>query len=345
MLALCVIFAHSFDLLKKEDPISSALVYVGLGRFAVVGFFLLSGYLITLSWMRSRSLGDFLKRRALRIYPGYIVVCLFCALIVAPRCSYSPAWYWSQFHPLSFFTHIITLRMIDAPAVVTPYMYGNINGALWTIHEEFICYLIVAFLGYLHVFRRRLAIPVLFLLVFGMAAFLGSGGSVVDPSGPQELARMPPLLAAFLLGSCFFLYREKIVFSVRGAALCFALFLILVRWSSLGAVICLPFQAYLLFAFAFSPRIRLHRFAQRGDFSYGAYLYAFPIQVALTYYFPLSLNGWTLFLITTPLTLLCAMLSWNFVEKPFLRRKQSSVPRPPLEEDETLELRFARAEP
>ena len=69
-LALCVIYAHSFFLLGRVDPVSTLLSCTGLGREAVIGFFLLSGYLITMSWTRRRSFGEYLKRRILRIYPA-----------------------------------------------------------------------------------------------------------------------------------------------------------------------------------------------------------------------------------------------------------------------------------
>ena len=41
---------------------------------------------------------------------------------------------------------------------------------------------------------------------------------------------------------------------------------------------------YLLFFFAFHPAFRLHRFGKFGDFSYGVYLYAFPIQQSVMHY-------------------------------------------------------------
>ena len=320
VLALCVIFAHSFDLMKRPDPLSPLILSIGIGGEAVLGFFFLSGYLITMSWMRSHSLVEYLKRRALRIYPGFIVVCLFCGLIAGPLCSYSPAWYWRHFQPGAFLTHIVELRLIAAPSAVTSYSTSDINGSLWTIHEEFLCYLIVALFGSLKLFNRRAAIlsllPLVYVLIFTLTRF----APLLHLNGTGEIFRLPSLLIAFFTGSCFFLYRDKIVYSARGAAICLVGTLGLMHCGYEAGLLSLPFMAYLLFALAFNPRIRLHRFAQHGDFSYGVYLYAMPVQILLLRYFSPSLTPWTLFLLATPLTIFCAVLSWRFVEEPFLRR-------------------------
>lgn len=79
--------------------------------------------------------------------------------------------------------------------------------------------------------------------------------------------------------------------------------------------------SYALFYIAFHPGIRLHNFARYGDFSYGLYLFAFPIQQLLVRYFGAELTPYRLFLTAFPLTLLCAAFSWHFVEKPCLRLK------------------------
>ena len=79
--------------------------------------------------------------------------------------------------------------------------------------------------------------------------------------------------------------------------------------------------AYGLFYTAFSPRLRLQSFAKHGDFSYGLYLYAFPIQQLLVSRFRPVWNAETLTLAAFLLAGLCAVLSWHGVEKRWLRRK------------------------
>ncbi len=57
-------------------------------------------------------------------------------------------------------------------------------------------------------------------------------------------------------------------------------------------------------------RLRVHRF---GDFSYGTYLYAFPIQQTLMHYHAFSTMQ--LMMLSIPLTYIVGLASWHLVEK------------------------------
>ena len=263
---------------------------------------------------------------------------------MGPLASASPASYWTQFHLPDFLAHIVTLRLIASPPVVTPFVTSNINGALWTIHEEFLCYLAVALLGSLGLYNRRAALLTLCVALFGVSLlclrYFFFFASHLRPA--PELMRFPPLLTAFLCGACFFLFQDKIVFTKRGVVLCFAAMAALLRWG-VWPFLWLPFEAYLLFAFAFTPRIRLHHFARYGDFSYGMYLYAYPIQCLLVQHFIPGISAGALFLLTTPLALLCAILSWRFVEQPSLRLAKRPAVRSLPSDEANVESRLAPA--
>ena len=82
--------------------------------------------------------------------------------------------------------------------------------------------------------------------------------------------------------------------------------------------------AYLLLFVAFRPGLAAANFARRGDFSYGLYLYAFPVQMLLARWFRPALTPTGLFLAASAITLGFAFLSWHLVERPFLRLKRSS---------------------
>src|SRR5579875_2465757 len=78
LLALLVLVSHSY-LLGGFDPDPVYVLSGGrlaLGTLAVVGFFFVSGVLITRSFLHSASVWRYLWHRALRILPGYWV-CLF----------------------------------------------------------------------------------------------------------------------------------------------------------------------------------------------------------------------------------------------------------------------------
>lgn len=85
--ALLVIYVHSFSIFNttKKEPIVSFLhLGFGLGEFAVTVFFIISGYLITASYIKSETNFQYFKARVLRIYPGLIVVMLLTAFLVGP---------------------------------------------------------------------------------------------------------------------------------------------------------------------------------------------------------------------------------------------------------------------
>src|SRR3954451_5058370 len=78
VLAILVIASHSFAL-GGFGPDPFGRITEGqhnLGAIAVSLFFLLSGFLITRSVLRSRSVGRFLWHRFLRVFPGYWVCLL-----------------------------------------------------------------------------------------------------------------------------------------------------------------------------------------------------------------------------------------------------------------------------
>ena len=85
-----VLFSHSFPLTgdARAEPIwRLSREQASGGSLAVTIFFVISGYLITLSFERTRSTAAFVVNRALRLLPGLAVVVLFLALIAGPILS------------------------------------------------------------------------------------------------------------------------------------------------------------------------------------------------------------------------------------------------------------------
>ena len=120
---------------------------------------------------------------------------------------------------------------------------------------------------------------------------------------------------------CAWLYRDRIALSTRWLWLHIGI-VTLAAFVVPGLLAILPLSgAVLLFAFAFAPRPNLYQWGLRGDFSYGIYLYAFPVQQLLLQHLNPKMPPLLLFIMAFPLTLACAVASWHGVEKPFLRLK------------------------
>lgn len=331
-LALMVIFSHSYPLLlgsNDSEPVSRATGgQRTAGEIAVDGFFLISGYLIAMSWERSRGLLDYLRKRVLRIYPGFLVAVLFSSLLAGPLLAVDPALYWGQFDPTRFLIDAFNLSGAHAPGMA-------VNGSLWSIRYEFYCYLALGAMGLVGLLRCRplvLAAAVGCSAIYAAQLLLGlkmPGSSLTWLWCYPEF--WPRLAACYLAGACFHLYADRVVLSGRlaivsavGMVAAAALptthaFALLIPW--LGG--------YLLFSLAFTPAGPIRDIARRGDLTYGLYLYAFPVQLLLVHWFRPRLDPIGLFFAASAVTAVLATLSWHLVERPCLRLKR---PRPPARE-------------
>ena len=336
-LAVLVIYSHAFPLglgSEAAEPFLRATHGQATGGgIAVDCFFIMSGFLICASAQRSSGVGSFLKKRVTRIYPGFTVAALLTALFVVPLASARFA--YPLLLPRAGDFLLQTLRLMEftySNAFAGNPFPGVLNGSLWSVSYEFWCYIGVALLLITGVLRSRALVAALFGVswITGIAFrvegwILGGKWLGVVVGVPHFWARLLPL---YLSGMVFYLYRDRIPLSSVLAALS-AFALGIGCFFQAGLAVALPIAgAYLLFWVAFSPSIRLGRAGEFGDFSYGTYLYAFPIQQLLMRQFGHTVSPLVLFAVATPLVLLAAVASWFGVERPFLRparRKETLV--------------------
>jgi peptidoglycan/LPS O-acetylase OafA/YrhL len=95
-LAVAVLYRHSFDLLATghADVVLDLIPpRTHLGRIALCFFMVVSGFLVAQSWTQSHGWRDFLWRRVLRVYPGFIVASGLSVFVAAPLGSPNPAAY------------------------------------------------------------------------------------------------------------------------------------------------------------------------------------------------------------------------------------------------------------
>ena len=278
----------------------------------------------------------------LRIYPAWIVNLLFCVLLVAPLSRPDHHLYLRDPATCQFF---LPLTLQQGPVGLPGVFIFNpfpvwVNGSLWTIPWEVLCYLMVAALGLIGAFRSRTLTLALFaaLLAYnlGLDTRTTSAGGTGPPSFRTSATSWPcsarrPLPGR---GAAVSVSGRRSAFPVLAVGALAALIL-LAWWPPLSPLwpLAYPiFNCYLLFYVAYGSRIALHDFGRRGDLSYGVYLYGFPIQQTLIQHIQHRghvLTPLTLFLTAWPLACFFAMLSWRFVEKPFLKLKASpGRPRP-----------------
>ena len=339
VLALLVILSHSYPLAlgyERTEPFAVlSRGQVTGGHIAVDLFFILSGFLITASYERSSSAASYLRKRVARIYPGFLLLSLLTLLLVVPLAH-------ARIAGTSLAARILnvtgnTLRLAEwqyTGAFSHNPAPGVLNGSLWSIYYEFWCYIGVLALGLTGLLRSRTFLVILFAvsiavsLLFGAHVVYLSGGILGELFGyPPFWARLIPM---YLAGVVFYRFRNLIPVSRVAIAIC-VIALVVAFVMPLGYTAIFPIAGtYLVMCFSFSSSIRLHKTNRFGDFSYGTYLYAFPIQQLIMSAIGHPIHPLLLFACATPPTLLAAAISWYTVERRFLQavRKKKSETTP-----------------
>jgi len=324
LFASLVILSHTFELIdgnRSRELLTRIFGTISFGELAVDGFFLISGYLIVKSWNSGPNLFVFLSKRILRIYPGFIVASLICAFVVAPLGA-EPTSYFSQFDFTRFVWGIIRLGGPYIPAVFEGHPYPSVNGSMWTIGYEFACYISVLFLGLTGCIKLRwiwLLITAGFYAVMIMQQLFGVHWSALGHLFTLD----HPLLrfsTFFFSGGAYLIFRDKIKFSPRTACLVGLILIPAMFWSSTVELALASLGGYLLLYVAFARFSIIRRFQTTPDISYGLYLYGWPIQKLLIWYFP-TLGPFWIIIISMTTGLITGLLSWQLVEKQFLKLK------------------------
>jgi peptidoglycan/LPS O-acetylase OafA/YrhL len=337
LLAVTVIFSHSFPLGMGPNYPEPLLTLThgqsSAGTAAVNAFFVISGFLITNSFLRSRSIWGYFRKRIARIYPGFVVCMVLCVVIVVPI---SGAHFVINHLPNRIADFAIRTLLLGMPNITDAFSHnplgGNtINGSVWSIPWEFACYIALAVLGVIGILKRRSIV----LLLFGLSVAYFVASAILAWTGCLHANAWLHLLdthpyiqrrgvpGAFLAGVTFYMYRDRIPHSTW-LALCAGFALVASCFISHTWVFASQLAGtYLIFWFGFHPRINLHHFARYGDFSYGTYLYAFTVQQLIVHWIGHSARPLVLFASALVPSLALGVLSWYCVERWFLssRRK------------------------
>lgn len=325
--AILVILSHSFPLTRGSNDTEPLMQLthgqITFGNISVWAFFAISGFLITQSWQRTPKIVKFMKRRVGRIYPGFAVAGLLTALIVVPIAA-DPATYL-PISLQSYFLNTLRLQIFQYPALFMHNAQPNVlNGSLWSVAYEFWCYIGVMLLGLVGLLRRRPVVVVLFFLVIGLHLYMDISGWAPSGAILGQIFGYPPFWAAvlpfYLAGTLFQLYGGHKLLRLPFIGVAAAL-LIASNFIPHGLIVTVPTcGAYLLMALAYLPSLHPLNLGRYGDFSYGTYLYAMPIQQLLVLRVHGQLSPWLLFAEATPITILVGALSWFLVERHFLQR-------------------------
>ncbi|MGU3665095.1 acyltransferase family protein [Methylobacterium sp. A49B] len=340
VLALSVVIWHGRAIVNNE--ITRVDGFFELGSYGIIAaFFGLSGFLITGSALRLR-LRDFLLNRALRIVPALAVEVVLSALVLGPLFTVLPlADYATDPHTVRYFANILGFIVYTLPGVFAHNPTDVVNGSLWTIPHEIACYALMS----LCVLTGSLRRPGLVVGAAGLIILLGFLLGLASPGEPASLpARLADkllvdkasrLYVAFLLGIAAYLYRYRLPYDLRliGVAVLAVGAAGALDLTAVTAVpvfpflnlVVLPALVYLTVCLGVTD-LWVPTLLRRGDYSYGIYLYGWPIQQALVALVPVRATTGQV-LLALPCILLFAMVSWHLIERPILglRRRFSFV--------------------
>ena len=338
--ALLVIVSHYFALRdgdNRREPYERLSGYCNFGKVAVYSLFFISGLLAARSFLGRPNAARYLWNRARRVFPALWAAVGFCILIVGPLLTTLPL--------RTYFTHPATLHFAgnaalvpnhyDLPGVFTQYDHGDpraaVNGSLWSIPCGMLMFFAIAGLGTLRVLGRKpliIAVTVATFLAW-LAYHLGLITSTPLLRHRIWIEFLPHLGFFFFAGVLAFLYRDRIRPDVRIFLLC--LLAIGVTWRAtwpgtgrIGYVVFTLALPYVLLYLSFARWPLVSRALQNvnrpGDFSYGVYVFGYPVQQLLMGLYGPRLPAIAHILLACMASILLAALSWRLIERPILRR-------------------------
>ena len=316
--AWMVLYGHSFVFLGLPEP--KFLSWLPLGPLGVFIFFTISGYLISESWERDPNLSRFFVRRLFRILPALTVCILITVFCFGPLMTTLPLKdYFTNHYTFGYLQNIALHIVYYLPGVFEHSRIANaVNGSLWSLPVEFLMYIIVAIIGVLN--GNRFVILTLAIASAATCVLWAQVTKEMLVVYNFDLRQVFICGTYFWVGACFQKFQLKRYLNLSTGMLALFLMLCLEPWTQLlawSSWLLLP-VVVLTFGFGYSPL--LVWLTRSNDYSYGMYVYAFPIQQSVAYLLPeISLGVYLI--ICTFVTLIFAMLSWHFVEKQALKLK------------------------
>jgi peptidoglycan/LPS O-acetylase OafA/YrhL len=351
VLATMVIFSHSFAL--SGDPGGEIIVTnkTSIGNLAVFGFFAISGFLIAKSATRTNTI-RYLWQRFLRIFPAFwfclIVTAFALGLVswdhdnpqIAQHCGVS-CYVGTSSGPFGYIFHNLWLWVYQ-PGITNTLRHVPFlplwDGSLWSLPYEFLCYLMLGALALAGALKHRritLLVSAAVGIVLVTVTSVPSLNSQVDYLHNLFWMNLLQLVPIFLAGSLLYLYRKEVPDSGWLALGCAALLLtslLLPLGNGLSSLtltsfnLAAPLLVYPLIWLGI--HLPLQKVGARNDYSYGIYIYGFPVQQLLAMWGVYRWGYWSYSILAVAMTVPFAVISWWVVEKHALRLKKIRLRSP-----------------
>ncbi len=324
LLACAIVFYHSFE--TSYGGLNPADVYASwwrpFGAAVLPMFFALSGFLVAGSLERTKNIFSFISLRVIRILPALSVEILLSAFLLGPLLTvFTLKEYFTDPQLYEYFGNLYGNVHYHLPGLfLNNPVEGLVNAQLWTLPVELYCYLGIIVIASLDIYRRSyLLLPLIavwFAFVIYFVIFLGH-----DLHQRPTTVTEDTLMMASYSGMLCFRFRQHIpwhpfLFVISAGFSWWAL-----AYPLYDVLAPLPLAYATVYIGLFNPARNKH--ALSGDYSYGIFLYGYPIQQAYTAIVSPDFHTWYWnLLFSMPVIFLVAMFSWFCVEKPALRLKK-----------------------
>lgn len=322
--SILVVLSHSYPLTGRTDEIVSLITkgqWTG-GGLAVATFFVISGFLVSRSFEKT-NLKQFIKNRALRIFPGLIMAVIITIIVIGPIFT-SLSFYDYIRNPatIAYFNNIFLLNIqYNLPGVFESNLYPNaVNGSIWTIPYEVLCYIGVSLMGYYGILRQKKVILLFFIILFSINYIVTPQISSINLNG-FLMGSLIELTLFFLMGVLFYVYRESILLNRKYMWVSIVILMVAVLLGNHLKITFLFFGSYLIFYFAYAGRGKFNNINKYGDLSYGIYIYAFPIQQIVQSTLGNQTSPIVNFIYSISAAIVVAFISWHIIEKQALKLK------------------------
>jgi peptidoglycan/LPS O-acetylase OafA/YrhL len=327
--AMLVWYSHGYLLVDSHDPLARPFPFETLGNLGISLFFIISGYFITASYERSNTALQFVINRALRVLPALLLVVAFGACIIGPLATtLSVKAYFAHPDTWKYLRSVFSLQVQpELPGVFQSLPVHAVNGSLSTLLPLAFCYGIIAIAGMLGILQQRVMMVIcgacLLLLVYG--AWCGT-------KPPEKLFDMRFEKLYFIAHLAFLFTGGALVYMMRGGIPrhvgiltgCVLIVLFSAGLPDKWGIIL--FDAALIYAVIYLGFLKiplLQSIGKYGDFSYGFYLFAFPVQQFTLYMLGGEKSSFgTFMLLSFLVTLICSIVSWHLIERHALRFKR-----------------------
>jgi len=325
LFAFIVVLSHIIDL-------SQFHLFLPFKRYfdshlSVTAFFIISGFLIAGSYIKTNNIKQYFTKRAKRLLPAYIFVIVFSFFFFS---------FFSELNFLQYFSSPVLYKYLLAnlfftnfiqpclPGVFDNNLLCTINGALWTIKVEVSFYLLLPIILLFAYKMKEKVYLYIGLYLFSLFYFYGLGYASLNSTkygGIFDILQhqIPGFLTYFVSGMVVYEYFEKFTF-YKNKLLFLATVVFIIEYYYNLEVFRPIAMSIIIFYFAFGFKI-FNNWGKYGDFSYGVYIYHFPIiQLAIALNLFNLFNPFLVALFTIIFVLICAIISWHLLEKKFLVR-------------------------